>query len=169
MERVVSQSLRRELDQQESAEFLLAFLTITHPNMEETIRVVCDPEDFTYGGFNYIGFMFESEILTDGDNFPEARLTVQNVDKRIGDAIRPLIGPPRVKMELIPASEFNLTVSPRTPLGTPTVAYTADHLYLINVDIDALQISGRLSIRNYSQEVWPGVRATQNRCPGLYV
>ncbi len=168
MERVIAQSLRREIDRQESGEELLVFLTITHPTMDEIIRVVTDPENFTYGGEEYIGFLFDIEFLSDSDRFPETRLVIQNVDERIGKAIKDLIDPPRVKIEAIPLSEFDTSVIPRVPLGTPEVAYLADKLFLIDVEIDALQVSGRLVNWNYSQEVWPGTRATQNRCPGLF-
>jgi hypothetical protein len=168
--RVVSASLRRELEKQESSEALLIFVTITHPTMDETIRVVSEPEgiDYVYGGETFIGFPFDIELLTDSERFPETRIAVQNVDETIGRAIKGLIGPPRVKIEILALSDFDTTVNPRTEIGTPTVEYSADKLYLIDVEIDAMQITGRIVSWNYSQEVWPGVRATQNRTPGLY-
>jgi len=166
--RDISASLRRELEKQESPETILAFLTITHPNLNDPIRVVCDPEDFILNGETYIGFLFEWGILSDSQPTPEARLTVQNVDRVIGDTIRTLVGPPRVKIELIAASEFDLTVSPRTHTGTPSVEYLADKLYLVDVEADALQVSGRLVTLNYTQQMWPAPVATQARCPGLY-
>lgn len=168
MERLISQSLRRELEKQESGEELLVFLTITHPSLDEAIRVVCDPEDFIYDGETYIGFIFDIAILSDNDRPPETRLTVQNVDEQIGHAIKSLIGPPRVKIEILALSDFDTSVIPRVPLGTPTVEYRADQLFLVDVDGDDGEITGRITSWDYSQTTYPGIRATQRRCPGLY-
>lgn len=167
-QRAISGSLRREIDKQESPETILAFLTITHPNLNDAIRVVCDPEDFILNGETYTGFLFEWGILSDSERPAEARLRVQNVDRIIGNTMRTLVGPPRVKIELIAASEFNLNVSPRTHTGTPSVEYLADKLYLVDVEADALQVSGRLTTLNYTQQMWPAPVATQVRCPGLF-
>lgn len=165
----VTQSLRRELQKQETPEALLVFLTISHPTLEQSIRVVSDPDNFVYGGETFVGFLFDIEILSDRDRPPQGRLIVQNVDRRMSQAIRNLTGPLRLKIEIIPMSEFDLTVNPRTELSTANVAYTADKLYIIDIEMDALQISGRLVSWDYTQEMWPGVRASQNRAPGLFI
>lgn len=166
--RTVSASFRREMEREESGQAALYFLTISHPELDDDIRVVSDSKDYSYGGQTYIGFLFDLIILDDKQTFPEARLTVQNVDQKIGQVLRSVVSPPRIDIKIIQMTEFDLTVDPRTPISTPYVEYSAPELYLVDVDVTALEISGRIVSWNYSQELWPGVRATQSRCPGLF-
>lgn len=168
MDRVISYGFRREIERQESGEEVLCFLTISHPEMNDPIRVVNDPEYFIYGGNEFIGFPFQFEVLSDGDRAPEARLVVQNVDSRIGETLLGLVDPPRVKIEVLALSSFDTSVKPRTEIGTASVEYSADGLYLKDIEGSAMEISGRLINFDYAQTVWPWPPATQTRCPGLY-
>jgi hypothetical protein len=169
MPRQITASLRREIERQETGEVVLAFLTITHRDLAETIRVVSDGVDYVWQGERYIGFPFDSQLLSDGDAPPKAQLVLENVDERIGQTLRRLRGPARLRMDAVAASWFDETVSPRVPLGAEPVAdYTADHLFLTNVSGDALQLTGDIRSYDYVQETWPAVRATENRLPGLF-
>lgn len=167
-QRRISSGFRREIERTESGEIALIFLAISHPELEEIIRVVSDPKDFVWGGETFQGFQFEIDLLTDNDRFPEARLTIQNVDQRIGEALRKVTAPARLRIDVLAGSQFDLTVSPRAEIGTAQPEYTADALYLVDVEVDVMQITGRITSWNYSQELWPGIRATQDRCPGLF-
>lgn len=121
IERVVSSDVRRELDKQESAELYLIFLTLTHPSLPEPIRVVSDPENFVLDGALYQGFDFEISILSDGEQMPRAQLSVQNVDRIIGQAIFAANDPVRVDIQIIAGSEFDLSVFPRVAKNTQVV------------------------------------------------
>ena len=167
-QRNITASLRREMERQESGETVLVFLTLSHPALADDIRVVADPVDFIWGGKTFIGFLFDIELLSDTEAPPEARLTIQNVDRKIGNVLREITDPIRVQIDVIAASEFDLSVKPRVPLGTLAVEYSAPALWLVDVEVDVLQISGRIASWNYTQEIWPGVRATQDRLPGLF-
>ncbi len=46
--------------------------------------------------------------------------------------------------------------------------YVADKLFLINVTVDIMQISGTIVGWDYLQRVWPGPRAMQAVFPGLF-
>jgi hypothetical protein len=166
--RTVPVGVRREIDREESAEQLLVFLTITHPSILDAIRVVSDPVDFVLDSNTFTGFQFNITILTDTDGAPFAQLSIQNADRSIGAALQSLQNPAKMKLEVIAGSEFDLTVDPRTELTTAARTYTAEELYLINVDVDALFITGRLQTRDYSKEIWPGTMATQDVFPGLF-
>jgi len=168
MDRLISYGFRRELEKQESGEEGLVFLTITHPEINDPIRVVNDPEYFEYGGNEFIGFPFNIEILRDDERPPESRISIQNVDSRIGETLLGLVDPPRVKIEVLALSSFDTTVSPRTEIGTASVEYAADGLYLKDIEGTATEISGRLVNFDFTQTVWPWPPATQTRCPGLY-
>lgn len=242
MPRSLTAPFRYSLERQETGEALIVFVTITHPELPSAIRVANDAVDYVWNGDTYIGFPFDISLISDGDQPPSARLTVQNVDRRIGEAVRDLTSPPRLRIDLLAASDFDETANPRVPknlaiygtplteaivgadyewFGTisggvkpytpsiqnpapgmqiemsdentyrvfgplteagtfeniiiqvtadqpaPVAEYTAASLFLSNVRGDAF-LDGEIVGWNYLQEVWPGIRATQNRLPGLY-
>lgn len=168
IERTIPAGVRREIDRQESAEPLLAFLTITHPTIDDAIRVVADGVAFVLGGKTFDAFNFTVTVLTDTDQAPVAKLTIGNTDLRIGRALRRMDGPARMKLEVIAASEFDLTVDPRTEIATAARTYIGDQLNLVGVEADVLFITGRLQARDFSRESWPGFMATQEAFPGLF-
>ena len=168
IERTIPAGVRREIDREESRGIYLTFLTISHPSLADDERVVADPVDFILGSKTFTGFQFSLPILTDTDRPPVAQLKIQNVSQRIGEVLREIDQPATLKLELIPASEFNLTVDPRTEIGTAARTYVADQLTLVGVEANAMFITGRLQSRDYSQEPWPGVMATQAAFPGLF-
>ncbi len=167
VERTVPAGVRREVDRPESAEVYLPFLTITHPEISDAIRVVANPVDIILGGETFTGFRFSITVVTDTDRAPEARFKIQNVDLIIGNALRGLDSPATIKMELIAGSEFDQTVDPHTEIATAARIRTANQLRLVDVDGDALFITGKLQTRDYSREVWPG-NAIQEAFPGLF-
>jgi hypothetical protein len=111
---------------------------------------------------------FDIEILSDDESPPTARLSIQNVDPRIGDSIRSLMTPPTLAIRLYSSVDFNLTVDPRTEIGTATLVYVADNLFLINVSVDIMTITAQIVGWDYQQLVWPHERATQENFPGLF-
>ncbi|MFG1238001.1 DUF1833 family protein [Xanthobacter autotrophicus DSM 597] len=168
MRRVIPSSLRRVLDLQESGEAIIGFLTISHASLATSIRVAADGVDYLWLGETWIGFPFKFALLSDGEGAPRTQIEVQNVDRKIGDALRAITSPARVQIDILAASEFDQGADPRTPLGTPLVAYSAKHLFLVNVSVNPLAVTGDLVSWDYTQDTWPGRRATQERCPALY-
>jgi hypothetical protein len=172
MPRTITTSFRRSAEANFADEVDLVFLTISHETLIEPIRVVWDTKDFVYGGNTFIGFPFDIVLLTDDDKPPTAKLTIQNVDPVIGETIRTLRSPPRLKIELLSSVDFDLTVTPRVPIispdVSPTVVYMADKLFLTNVSVDIMTVSGTIVGWDYLQRVWPGRRASQADFPGLF-
>jgi hypothetical protein len=168
--RAIPPGVRREIERERSAEQILAFLTITHPSLTDPIRVVSDPVDFVLDGVTFTGFEFEITIVTDDESAPFAKLSIQNVDRRIGEALQSVTNPATIRLELIAGSEFDQTADPRTEIVTGTAArtYVAEELELIGVEADAMFLTGRLQTRDYSKEIWPGQMATQENFPGLF-
>lgn len=171
MPREIPASVVRELNRQDSPEFYLAFLTISHPQFADAIRVVSDPRNFMLATKEHIGFQFDIRLLTDNEAAPFAQLTIQNVDKRIPEGILKAVSPARVHIEVFAGSEFNLDETPGTEKNGPGTAvhmYNAPQLYLTEVEADSLQITARIVSWDYTQELWPGTMATKNRFPGLF-
>lgn len=179
----LSTAFRNETEAQDSAEAALVFATITHPELLTPIRVVSEGDkgysiangaivNYRYGGELFLGCPFAIELVTDSDRPPQARVTVPDVEQRIGIEVLPLIDSPRIRLEILALSDFSDTLdadNARNPVGTPTVEYAADHLYLANVTGDQLAVQAELVGLDYSAEPWPKIRTTQDRLPGLYL
>jgi len=161
---------RRRLESLFTDRAILCFLTIDHDTLTDPIRVVWDSVDYSYNGYTWTGFPFEITPLSDDENTPRCQLQLQNVDPRIGDSIRQLESAPRLKIEFLESTDFNIVASPRLAVSspTPTVLYSADKLFLVNVSIDALAITGDIMGWDFGQRVWPGTRARQDLLPGLF-
>lgn len=168
MPRTITASFRRSVESRFQEDANLIFATLSHPLLIEPVRVVSDTKDFMRDGFRWTGFPFDISILSDDDQPPKAQIEIQNVDRRIGETIRPLTSAPRLKIELLHSDDFNLTVDPRTPIGTPSVEYSAPNLFLANVKIDVLMVTADVVGWDHTQVTWPGIRATQNRLPALF-
>jgi uncharacterized protein DUF1833 len=163
-------SFRHSLESNFSDEVNLIFLTISHPNLFEPIRVVSDNRDYIYGGNTFIGFPFDITLLSDDDSPPTAKLSIQNIDSKIGETVRGLTSALRLKIELLHSNDFNTEISPAVSIASPsiTVPYTADGLFLINISVDAFKVTADIKGWDYLQRTWPGKRATQASFPGLF-
>jgi Domain of unknown function (DUF1833) len=168
MPRSVPVSFRNAAEASFSGEVDLVFLTISHGDLSTPIRVVWDTKDFIYGGITFTGFPFDITLLTDEDSPPKAQLSIQNVDSRIGETVRGLTSAPRLKIELLSSTDFDLTVDPRTEIGSATAVYVADRLFLANVKVDIMIVQADIVGWDYVQRTWPGPRATQAIFPGLF-
>lgn len=168
MPRSVTASFRKEAEAIFSPEADLCFLTISHPLLLDPIRVNWDTKDYIYGGKTFTGFPFEITIYSDDESPPKAQLTIQNVDSRIGETVRSLATPPRLKLELLSTLDFDTTVTPRTEIGTANVVYSFDRAFLTNCKVDFLAVTAEIEGWNYLQRVWPGKRGTQDLLPGLF-
>ena len=168
MARDLPASVIESIQDASSPDALLGFITITHPALVEPLRIVSDPLDFVCGGETFIGCPFEFQLLTDEDSAPTTTLRVQNVDRRIGEALRGMADRAMVRLEARSTADFDLSVVPRTEIGASAVLYGFRHFELIDVTVTALEVSGTVMLRDYTQEPYPGKRATQTRCPGLF-
>lgn len=166
-DRSISAAVRAGLDAPETPHALLAFLTITHPGLSAPIRVVSDVMDYSVGGQTFIGMPFDYQLLTDTDAAPTTQIRMQNVDRRIGVALRQIKERARLRLEIRSSADFDLSVDPRTEIASSTI-YAFDSFELVDVTVDAAEITGRVMLRDYAQETWPGLRATQSRCPALF-
>lgn len=167
MSRAGAVAKRAELEDVASPNAILAFLTVTHSRLSEPIRVVSDVFDYIWAGATYTGMPFDVKLLTDGDGPPETQLRIQNVDRRIGRAIREIAERAQVRLDILSAADFDLSADPRTEIGTPATIYGYRYFELIDVQVNAVEITGRVFLRAYDQEPF-GFSATEARCPGLY-
>lgn len=168
IERSIPSVVRDDLEQADGEHALIAFLRIEHPSLPDDMRFVCDLFDYEWDGHLWTGLVFEFVLLNDDDEMPEAHLAIPNVDRKIGKAIRALALRPKISLYMLSAADFDLDEDPRVATGTPEKIYSFVQYDLLNVEGQTPSITGRVALREYGQEPWPGIRATKSRCPGLF-
>jgi len=157
-----------EIFAETSQHAILPFLRIDHPSLAEPIRVVSDIVDYSWSGETWVGVPFGFRLLTDGEAAPETQIVVQNVDRAIGTALRKMSGSATISLWILTSADFPPPADPPVSPGVVTPLYAFEGYDLVDVTINPIQISGRVVIRDYATESYPGVRATQSRCPGLF-
>lgn len=168
MERDIDADVQAGLQAPESADALLAFLTITHPALPEPIRAVADVLAYQIDGVTFVGVPFDVTLLSDSETAPVTELRVQNVDGRIGRALLALPDRAQVALEIRSSADFDLSQNPRVPVPGGSVIYAFAGFDLVDVTVTADELTGRVMLRDTSQEPWPGLRCTQSRCPALF-
>lgn len=155
MPRSLSATALASMHAPQTGEVWLVLLTISNPGMT-TIRVVNNTEDVVSRGNTYQAFPFEIELPgEDPDSPSSARLRIDNVDKRIVEAVRSISTPPEVTIEVILASQPN------------TVEISYANLTLRSVEYDAGSVRGELVFESiFSEPVT--LTITPNRFPGLF-
>ena len=168
MTRDIGADIKAVIEAPDSVDALLAFLTITHPLLPDPIRVVSDVIDYVVDGQTFKGLPFDFGILSDNEGPPMTELRVQNVDRQIGRALLALNDRAKVALEIRSSADFDLSLDPREELPGGSPLYQFAEFDLIDVTVTASDISGRVMLRDFSQEPWPGRRCTQSRSPGLF-
>jgi len=171
-QRTLSARDSADLDSLDNPNALLWFLVVQHPNVSPAIRVVSDVFQYVLDGETYEGIPFNAKTLTDTDQTPSTEITVQNIDRRIAEALNNDMDGERaiVSAFAISSADFDLTVEPRVVKAGVTVAkvYSFQMFELADVRGDVMEITGRVTLVDFAQEPWPFVRATKDIFPGLF-
>lgn len=101
----VSDAYRREFYAEASDDPLLWLLELSHPDLEEPVRVVRDHQPLTHLGQLYepAGFGFEAPEQTEGVN-ARGRIQIENVSRAVIAALRAAREPPIVTLKAVLAS-----------------------------------------------------------------
>lgn len=158
-----------ELTERGGTHVHLVFVMIEHPRLPEPIRVVRDAAGLYYewAGSTWVAMPFGMSIMSDGDGRPETILRIPNVTGKYREALVNQSEPPRVTAWLISSAYFDITVNPRTTIGTPEIDWSHVPLEMVDVRVTPAEISGRVTMPNLSQEPVPSVRVTADRFPGI--
>lgn len=146
-----------ELYKPESSDPFLALLTIDHADLTVPIRVVCNNEDVASRGEEFIAFPFGFTLPDDKEDAPPgASLTISNVSREIGQAIRSIVGPPTVLIEVVRASDPD------------TVELVSPVFLLRSVRYDAQQVTGVLMVEDLTREPFPALKFTPGPFPAVF-
>lgn len=161
----MSETAVRAVNASETDEAFVALLTITHPQLPDTIRVCAESvHEYEEGG--------EKGVLSNGEFFarypfsvtlPSSRedepartsITIGNVDRAIVDSIRQIQGKPQIRIDIV-------------LLSSPDVFERTLYMALESVSYDDLTIDGQIVQEDFLNMAFPAHKATPNNCPGLF-
>lgn len=153
----LSDTMRGAMFAEETGDGLLALLTISHVDLAAPIRVVHNQVDITSRGDTFTAFPFELVLPTNSpDSPPRARLTIDNVSREIGQAIRTVSSAPTVLIEVVRISDND------------AVELSFPALKLKNVRFDVAKVTGDLVSEDLQLEPYPAYAFSPAHFPGLF-
>jgi len=97
----ISDDLKKDAWANESA-LPLVLLTISHASLADDIRVVNNKVAITSNGLEYIAFPLQITLPdSKEDSQPSSKLTISNVSREIGQAIRLISTPPSISIKVV--------------------------------------------------------------------
>lgn len=149
----ITQARRDALYPQETGDDVVLLLLIEHDDLDAPIRLsdaggvlVEDPDTYTIDAFGetWVSADIAIELPDQSEETPRARLTVPNVDTRIGEAVDTIHTPATCTIWGVLASDPDVIV-----------AGPHSHLKLRLVNGNALAVEGDLTRTELSREPWP--------------
>lgn len=165
---MVSNTLKEAAYAQQTDEVFVTLITLYSDELEEPIRLCDDPTtrleelgDDIYGivsnGETYIFMPFEIWLPRDDKTGSvSAKMSIQNIDRRIVQTARSVTKPVSVRMQCILASNPDL------------VELEFDNFELSNVKYDVMSVEGDLSLNYWGMEPFPSWCFTPSNFPGLF-
>lgn len=166
MSRQLSNAAIQAAYSQETSEVFVSLLTITNPSFTEPIRLSSDnavllPNSNVRGtisnGIEYIYCPFTITLPQDDDTgIARATIRVDNIDRRITEAVRRATSAISVDIRIVLASSPDV------------IEAIVQDFRLEQVSYDALEVSGELSLDYYDLEPYSKLRFTPSGFPGLF-
>ena len=165
---MISDNFRQAAFSQETDVAVIVLLTLSTPDLPDTIRVCsCPVEKFADLGENVYGVTSNSErylflpfdiILPQDDKTGavSATLTIDNVNRQIVQYARETRKPITVKVQVVLSNDLDY------------VELEYDGFKLTNVNYDGFKVNGDLSIDYLGLEPFPCGRFTPSGFPGLF-
>lgn len=142
---------------EETDEIFLMLLTFDEATLADPIRVVNNTEEIVSNGETFLPVKFEIELPPEvGDSIQAVRLSIDNVDRRIVEAVRLATGRPTATLEIVLASDPD------------TVEAGPFDFELERADYDALVVTGQLSFDDVSGLRCPAHIVTPHLYPDLF-
>lgn len=170
------------LEQAQRPEVVLCFVTITDPNVVDPIRIVCEenkgvsyanalPINYKLGGLLFTALPFSFSRVSDNDQPARAVINVPAFSSSIGDWLRSMVDPARLRIQLYLESDWAAAVSgvdnSRSPSGTPELLYDANHLWLRLARGGMTVITADIGGYDFTREPL-GKRVTKDICPDIF-
>jgi hypothetical protein len=151
----ISEELKQDAWKNES-DLPLVLITISHVSLAEDICVVNNKVAITSNGIEYIAFPFDIQLPdSKEDSQPSAKLTISNVSREIGQAIRLISTPPSVKIAVVRQD-------------TPDIVEAQFvGMRLNNVKYDMMTVSADLEFEDLTREEFPSLKFSPSVFKGV--
>lgn len=167
MARPLSSGFLAGLYAQESEEVVACLLTVTHPDLEEPIRLSSDPtmrisdDPLIYATYSrsqeYLYLPFEFTLPDDkSDSPPRVQLSLDNTERSLVAVLRSFATPASITVELVLASDPD------------NVEIELPSLQLSDATIDEGRVSATLVADPLINEPHPAGQFTPGSFPGLF-
>lgn len=146
------QSFRDAAYVEETDQDVVVLLLIEHEDLDTPVRLTTAAgtlqadESYAFAslGQTWISAAFEIDLPGESDKAPQAKLVVPNVDQRIGRTLDSIATPAVCTIWAV------LEQQPNVIVGGPH-----QHLRLVDVSGDAMEIEGTLKRKELTSEPWP--------------
>ena len=164
--RQVSTAFKRAVNGQETSEAFILLVTISHSAFTDDMRIASDPFELLPNagvngvisrGLEYIYLPFSINLPQQDDTgIARAQLQIDNVDRRIINAVRSANSPLSITLEVVLSSDVD----------TPEISI--EDFRLERVEYDSLVVSGDISVEYFELEPFPAGRFTPSDFPGMF-
>lgn len=152
----ISDTARGQVFQQEGGGFLV-LLTISHAQLVTSIRVCNNNVNIVSNSNTFIAYPFKFKPPEEREGVsPIAKLTIDNVTREIIQAIRQIITPLDITVQVVRIDDLD------------TVESSLPTFKLRNVGWDATQITGDLTLDDVTKEPFPARSYTPSEYPGVF-
>lgn len=156
MSRNLSPVARNAIYAQETGEVFIILLTLNHPDLTGPIRVSSEGVDTVSRGETYEAVPYDVALPDESpDRPPRARLRFDNVDQKVGIAIREITDAPYLTLEVVTDTDRD----------NPEISY--EDFKLSNVTTTRPFIEGDLTFEEFTNERF-GMMFTPSLFPGLF-
>lgn len=157
MSRTLTGETRAALHAPQTDEIFTVLLTISHPDMPEAIRVCSGGRNVTSRGNDFIAYPFSLHLPEDEEGrSPRARLSIDNVERHIVQAVRNLTSSPFVTIEIIRHA------------APDVVEARFDDFRFTNITYDSQAVEGDLTVEDFTAEPYPAACFSPSLFPGLF-
>ena len=157
MSRALSDLMQQSLYTAETGDAFIILLTLSSAGLSAPVCVTSDAMTTVSNGVSFAPFPFDLTLPNDMDaKSYRAKLTIDNIDRTIVQAVRSLTTAPDVLIQIVRAA---------TP---DTVEVQFVDFSLTNVTYDAYRVQGDLTVEDFTAEPFPSAIFSPGLFPGLF-
>ncbi len=165
---MTSNTFNQETYAQESEQVFIVLLTITSDELAEPIYISSDPYErleslgvdvygCTSNGNDFIFLPFEISLPRDDKTGTvSAKISIENVDRRIIETVRTITKPVNLKIQGVLSGDVDF------------IELEYDNFRLSNVNYDVMTVDGDITFDYWGLEPFPSGRFTPSGFPGLF-
>jgi hypothetical protein len=162
--RTLSSEVKKDIQRQSIEDIYLTLIELSYTvdEVEETFYIVNNHQAIVSNNKTYLPLAFSFTIPQDSETVQNAKITIDNVDRRI--AAFALSAPPNTKIYV---EEHLLAVDLVDPTSNAGIEMSRSYL-LKNVQVTRAAVVGDLSYLEYLQYRYPYLTKTPSKFPGVF-